>query len=69
MPSTMIHLLIAHELRPDAEDLFWVGNFAPDYTNDRLLKDAIHFRNSSDCWEALNQLKSIIDSKNPFEAG
>ena len=31
MPSTMIHLMTAHELEQEVSTLFWVGNFAPDY--------------------------------------
>jgi hypothetical protein len=69
MPSTMIHLLAAHEVSPKAPDLFWVGNFAPDYTNDRPFKDGIHFRNASNRMEALKQLRKKIDNDNPFECG
>lgn len=69
MPSTMIHLLVAYEINPKAPDLFWVGNFAPDYTNDRQLKDEIHFRNASNRMEALRQLRKKIDNDNPFESG
>lgn len=69
MPSTMIHLLVAHEINPEALDLFWVGNFAPDYTNDRQIKDEIHLRNSSNRMQALSQLRNKIDGSNPFEAG
>ena len=69
MPSPMIHLLVAYETNPKAQDLFWVGNFAPDYINDRQLKDELHFRNSSNRLEALRQFKSKINIANPFEAG
>lgn len=69
MPSTMIHLLVAYEINPKASDLFWVGNFAPDYTNDRHLKDEIHLRNVSNRLEALIQFKKMIDNENPFESG
>ena len=69
MPSPMIHLLVAYEINPKAPDLFWVGNFAPDYTNDRQLKDEIHFRNVPNRMEALVQFREKIDNKNPFEFG
>jgi len=69
MPSTMIHLLTAYEVNPKSTDLFWVGNFAPDYTNDRQLKDKIHYRNASNRMEALRQLRKKIDMENPFESG
>lgn len=69
MPSAMIHLLIAHEVDPNGPDLFWFGNFAPDYTDYRPLKDHIHFRNAANRLEALRQFKDTIDMENPFEAG
>lgn len=69
MPSAMIHLLIAHEVDPKAPDLFWFGNFAPDYMDYRPFKDQIHFRNAPNRLEALTQFKKTIDMKNPFEAG
>ena len=69
MPSPMIHLLVAYEINPKAPDLFWVGNFAPDYTNDRKLKDEIHFRNAANRLEALRQLRKKIGNNNPFELG
>lgn len=69
MPSTMIHLLVAYEINPKAPDSFWVGNFAPDYTNDRQLKDEIHLRNASNRMEALRQFRKKIDNNNPFESG
>jgi len=69
MPSPMVHLLAAYEISPEASDSFWVGNIAPDYTNDRQLKDKIHFRNTSNRMEALKQLRENMNDNNPFEAG
>lgn len=69
MPSTMIHLLVAHEIKPTAPDLFWVGNFAPDYTNDKDKKDKIHLRGSPDRWASLEKLYSDINKSNYFELG
>ena len=69
MPSTMIHLLVAHEISSEAPDLFWLGNFAPDYTNDRESKDKIHLRDVSDRWSALEKLYSDTDKDNWFELG
>lgn len=69
MPSPMIHLLAAYEINPEAPDLFWVGNLVPDYTNDRQLKDEIHFRNASNRMDALSQLRKNINYNNPFESG
>ena len=69
MPSTMIHLSVAHEVEPEAPDFFWIGNFAPDYTNDTALKDQIHLRNTPDRWASLEKLYEEIDKENPFERG
>lgn len=69
MPSPMIHLLVAHEVNPNAPALFWVGNFAPDYVNERELKDKIHFRDSLNRLGALSKLRNEIDISNPFEEG
>ena len=41
MPSTMIHLLVARAAEPAAPLDFYLGSFAPDYTNERALKDHI----------------------------
>ena len=69
MPSTMIHLLVAYEIEPKAPDLFWVGNFAPDYTNDKVVKDKIHLRNSTDRWASLEKMYSEINKNSYFELG
>ncbi|OQA13321.1 MAG: hypothetical protein BWY64_03677 [bacterium ADurb.Bin363] len=69
MPSTMIHLLVAYEINPVASDLFWFGNFAPDYINDRTLKDKIHFRDNPNRMEALRQFRKKFKNDNSFEAG
>jgi hypothetical protein len=65
----MIHLLTAHEINPAAPDLYWVGNFAPDFTTERQQKDTIHLRNISNRFEALGQLRATLDPDNPFEMG
>ena len=69
MPSPMIHLFAAYKTNPEAPDSFWVGNLAPDYINDRQLKDELHFRNSLNRMEALRQFKQKINIDNSFEAG
>ena len=69
MPSTMIHLLVAHEIQPEASGLFLVGNFAPDYTNNRGLKDKIHLRDTANRRSSLKKLYSEIDKENDFETG
>ena len=69
MPCTGIHLLIAHMIKPDANELYWIGNFAPDYTNDRELKDKIHLRDSFDRWNSLKKLYQNNDMDNDFNIG
>ncbi len=69
MPSLMIHLFTAYEVNKNGSDLFWIGNFAPDYINDRVLKDKVHFRDSKNRLESLNKLKKEINSDNQFELG
>jgi len=69
MPSTGIHLLVAHSIEPEAQNLFWIGNFAPDYTNDRELKDKIHLRDTRDRWNSLEKLYLDIDKNNIFNIG
>lgn len=69
MPSVMIHLLTAYEVNKNGSDLFWIGNFAPDYINNRKLKDKVHFRDSADRLYSLNKLKREIDFNNQFETG
>lgn len=69
MPSPMIHLLVAYQINPTAPDSFWIGSIAPDYTDNRELKDQIHFRNRPDHISALRQLTAKIDRNNPFACG
>jgi hypothetical protein len=73
MPSTMIHLLVAHTLNPTAPGPFWLGNFAPDaidardgYTREE--KDTQHFRNTGR-WASLEALAKRIGPEEPFEEG
>jgi hypothetical protein len=69
MPSTLVHLFVAHEIEPTAPDLFWIGNFAPDYTDDREKKSFIHLRKTEDRMAAMEKLYKSIDFDNPFERG
>lgn len=38
MPGSMIHLIVANKVRPNASDLFYLGNIAPDTVNDWRMK-------------------------------
>jgi hypothetical protein len=69
MPSLMIHLFTAYEVNKKGSDLFWIGNFAPDYINDRVLKDKVHFRDSVNRLESIDKLKKEINHDNQFELG
>ena len=68
MPSTMIHILTAHEIFPDKGGLFWFGNFAPDHVNEREPKDKIHLRTSTDRLNDLKKLKNSLPD-GEFEQG
>jgi hypothetical protein len=65
----MVHLLIAYTIRPNASDLFWIGNIAPDYESNREFKDKIHFRNNTDRWKSLEKLYLDIDLSDDFNSG
>ena len=66
MPSTMIHLMVAREVEPDGEALFWVGNFAPDCVTEREKKDPIHLRDRPDRWAALAELRAALKIDDPL---
>ncbi len=69
MPSTMIHLMVAREVEPDGEALFWVGNFAPDCVTEREKKDPIHLRDRPDRWAALAELRAALKIDDPLARG
>ena len=69
MPSTMIHLMVAREVEPHADALFWVGNFAPDCIVEREQKDPIHLRDQPDRWAALERLREALNKSDPLARG
>jgi len=69
MPSTGIHLLVGYKFNPAACDAFWLGCFAPDYTNDRTRKDHIHLRDTDDRPAGLCALRATADMSDPFALG
>jgi len=69
MPSTMIHLMVAREVEPEADALFWVGNFAPDCVTEREKKDPLHLRNRTDRFQALAELRGALDMGDPLARG
>lgn len=73
MPSTMIHLLVAHHARPDGEPLYHIGNFAPDAVDvraniTRADKDHLHFRDGNR-WEKLGLLAQKTAQNDDFAQG
>lgn len=67
MPGSMIHLIVAKKVRPNASDLFYLGNIAPDTVNDWRMKDITHFRNLENREPALINLAK--ESYNDFNEG
>jgi len=61
MPGSMIHLLFARVVRPDASPLFNAGTVAPDAVKDRDEKEATHFRNLGDRLPSLTALAQSTD--------
>ena len=74
MASTMIHLMLAYEIYPNACGSYFVGSFAPDVfhknrSDTRLAKNKNHFRDVPDMEAALTEFYSQIDRDNPFHEG
>jgi hypothetical protein len=74
MASTMIHLLLAHEINPGGCGLYFMGNFAPDNFDKKRgdfkqAKNKNHFRDAPDMEAELVSLYSRIDRDNPFHVG
>ena len=69
MPSSMPHLILAHEYHPLAASLFFIGNLAPDSVAERSLKDKLHLRNAACRETALAQLARRTDPSHAFEEG
>ncbi len=65
----MIHLAVARIVCPDASGAFVIGNFAPDFTNDRFRKDMIHLRGKTDRWSALAALAKTVSPDDPLMEG
>lgn len=53
MPSSGVHLLVAHKIKPQGSDLFFTGSIAPDAVEGRQKKDKSHFRDVEDRHTAL----------------
>lgn len=74
MPSTMIHLLLAHKINPNGCGLYFLGSFAPDAFDDKRedkndAKNTNHFRNATDMEVAITEFYTQIDKSNPFHIG
>ena len=69
MPGAMIHLAVGRAFDADASGLFYVGNLAPDFTDERAIKSVIHLRSAPDREVALRELCGKLDLENAFELG
>ncbi len=73
MPSTMMHLLAAHDLWPDGGDGWFLGNILPDAIDtDRAFKDHLHFRDLPEAQRpaALRRFAAEkLDLSKPFDLG
>ena len=74
MASTMLHLLLAHKIKPNGCGLYFHGSFAPDQFDSkredkRAAKNANHFRNAPCMETALREFYARIDKDNPFHEG
>ena len=63
MPSSMLHLITAKKVNPNAGIDFYVGNLAPDAIRERELKDAVHFRSTKDREDALKEFAIKADNE------
>ena len=69
MPGVMIHLATARAFDADGDGMFFVGNLAPDYTDERTIKSAIHLRDTDDRGAAMCALRDRVNKENAFELG
>jgi len=69
MSASMIHLLVAHKVKPDGSILFYLGNLAPDAVANWKVKDITHFRNIPDRSEALAALARQTSPTDDFAEG
>lgn len=74
MAATMIHLLLAHTLKPESCGLYYAGNFAPDAIDMRegisyVEKGKWHLRNVPDRAAALKEFYLQIDKNCFFQEG
>ena len=61
--------MVAREVEPGGNGLFWVGNFAPDCVTEREKKDPLHLRDRVDRWAALSELRATLDMQDPLARG
>ncbi|MDY5015925.1 MAG: hypothetical protein SO063_07645 [Eubacteriales bacterium] len=69
MSSLMIHLCMAHALRPDAPAEYYVGHIAPDCVDIREIKDHTHFRDRTDRMAALEELRAATRPEDDYGEG
>ena len=69
MAGLMLHLLMAHKIKPKGGILFYIGSIAPDAVANWKDKDITHFRNLTDRSEALENLALQTSPSDDFAEG
>jgi hypothetical protein len=69
MPASMVHLLLARKVYPDAPTLFYIGNIAPDAVTEWKIKDKTHFRDIEDRTDTMRDLALGLDLSDAFSNG
>ncbi len=67
MPVSMIHLSVAKKINPDASIAYFVGNLAPDATQDGDIKQKAHLYHLPDREEVLR--KFALNANNDYLKG
>jgi len=62
MPSSMVHLIVAKKVNPNASTDFYVGNLAPDAIKERQIKNKVHFADAPDMEAALKKFGLKADN-------
>ena len=76
MPSTMMHLMLAHKINPNGCGVYFMGSFAPDVIDKNRddiyvakIKNHLNFRGVPNREAVLSEFYSQIDKGDPFHMG
>ena len=69
MPSSMVHLLVAHDYNPDSPAEFWAGNIAPDCIAEMRERERFHLRDMPDRERALREFEASVRAGEVFAEG